>query len=321
MHIDDRRRFDSIDSAINEAERIADKVRREADKNGYAVKIYIGVSEQDIKAKRRVRPHLHIVVYAEPAETVSRMIAKCINDFARKSGSGRVATRHNCYSTGYIDYVALQSRKYRYYENDPNGILADIDITGIIENPDPEAFRKSPSQKTDKNLKKTRLRDFSELPCNHRTLRVEKDKASTAAGGACAESPMRENRGKMDTVSNIGDKSHIPSTAKRTKGKTRYNTGHRPKRYYSDIITKDQWLSMSPRERASFYNGSRMKLSHFASRLHLTTKTITEDFERNGYHYDEIERTFKTTMQRHHDRMRSILHERKMQKLYYPFDD
>ena len=183
MRIDDRRKFSSFKKAETEANRIREKVKREAEKNNYAVQMLIGISDMDGKTKEAREPHLHIMFYACPCDTILTTVVAYINDYARKNCfeygscqkrkngficrdcSMRVATKHNC-NKGYKDYIEEQSRKRRYFERDPDNILNNSNITRSSKNLEPNSFRTVPPKKAKKVRKVSRKPVITKPTCN-----------------------------------------------------------------------------------------------------------------------------------------------------------
>ena len=313
VKIDDRRKFDTIYEAEKEANRIREKVNREAEQNGYAVKMLIGISDMDGKTKECKPLHLHFVFYACPGETVAKLIVSCINTFQHKSGLERAATKHNCYSDGYIEYILKQSRKTRYFEHDPDGLLNDINIKEQIGKADCRTFRNMPYENTGKNAKKVNYMGPLTLLYNSDwTPRVGGNDYSPAAGGARVGSP------------GWGHMKNRKLKSRSTRGKEA--------REYDDLIPRHEWFSKTSTEKAQYYNSTHMKLSYFAYKMHITTQSIKDDINRgrkyyNKYYYDKVDRKFKTFMKiylewRNMLRLdREMREKREMRDKFLHFDD
>lgn len=282
MRIDDRRKFQTVDEAVQEANRIREKISREADKRNFAVQLLIVVSDTDLRAETRVRPHLHIMLYGSPAETISKIIVKSINDYQRKHGCERSATRHGC-DAGYIQYIVNQQRKIRYFERDPEGVLSDLNLKAEVLKVDQNAFRKC-SIKISGNAKKQKGYSHSpELPRNF----------CGDSRNSCGDSHKKLSEG-------------IPA---RKKAEKKWHSTE-----YS-LITRGEWLAKSADEKAKYYNSLHMKLSFFAYKMHLTVAKITDDFARDGYiYYDTIERKFMTSEQVFWEHIDFKLHEKEMRE-------
>ncbi|MBR0088608.1 MAG: hypothetical protein IJP94_02075 [Clostridia bacterium] len=132
--------FPTLDAARKEADCIKAWLVRRCPKKGYTCKAIIGVSENNphtgevttcAKAGKRGRPkkefvrtngvmqptktdpHIHIIIYAEPAETVAKEVATRLN---AKYGRGkRIAWVKNCggYTEAATRYILRQSIKIR----------------------------------------------------------------------------------------------------------------------------------------------------------------------------------------------------------------
>ena len=131
--------FPTLDAARKEADSLKAWIKRHFPPKGYTCRVVIGVSENNphtgeistAKTGKRGRPrkefvrtngtmqptttapHIHIIIYAEPAETVAKEIAARLN---AKYGKGkRVAWVKNC--GGYVQtaarYILKQSIKIR----------------------------------------------------------------------------------------------------------------------------------------------------------------------------------------------------------------
>lgn len=145
MRIDYSFKFPSFHEAEKEANRIREKVKREAERKSYAVQMLIGISDMDGKTKEEVQPHLHIMFYACPCETLMATMVHYINVFQKKHNMKSAATKHGC-DTGYIPYIIKQSRKIRHYEHDPDDILKNFSIRKEVERIEAGSFRKKSYQ-------------------------------------------------------------------------------------------------------------------------------------------------------------------------------
>lgn len=103
-------------------------------KPGRPVKQFVPkVNKENYKKKR---PHLHIVIYGCPAETISAMIVKNINRRHRKKHSNlskQVVSRKYPADEKYISYVIHQATCIRTVSYDPLGILDDLDFMDEYE--------------------------------------------------------------------------------------------------------------------------------------------------------------------------------------------
>lgn len=283
IRIDDNRKFGTIDMARKEANRICEKVKRESVHKGYAVQILIGISELALKNKQRVKPHLHIIIYASPAETVARMIVAYINDYQRKHAGKTAATHHEC-DCGYIPYIVNQSKHFRYYHYDAETVLDGTCILAEVGKINPSLFRKMAVKHCKGAFNLQGCPYTLQLPCNY-------------------------NR---DSRSHVG----IPE-----REKEKYTQRRTSRQTDIHLITREEWLSKSPQEQARYYNSLHMKLSFFAYKLHMRTQSIIDDFECSGYYYDEEERRFITKKQLLLERIELILFEQRMQKCLINLDD
>jgi len=152
MRIDYSYKFPTFKDAEKEANRIREKVKRDAERKGYAVQMLIGISDRDGKIPSRLsQPHLHIMFYACPCETFLKATASYINKFLKKHNLNGAVTRHVC-DTGYIPYIVMQSRKNRYYEHDPDNALSDYNVVKKAKRVEARAFRKMRAKRGRKPL-------------------------------------------------------------------------------------------------------------------------------------------------------------------------
>jgi len=272
MRIDYSRKFGSVDVAVKEANRICEKVKREAAKNDYAVQMLIVVSDMDGRTEEKRPPHLHIMIYARPGDAVAKMIVSCINNFQEKHGLGKAATRHYC-DGGYIRYVIRQCRKIRCFENDPDGNLSGLNIIEEAKRINPGLFRKRPEGKSGEDRLIGQNQTTSQPPCNDRYPRE----------GAC-------DRRRL-----AGAAEGMPERKKkRSKNKHRRE---KEVRGYDDLITRAEWLAKSPSEKACYYNSLHMSLNFFVYKMRLKKQILIDEFRRNHFVYDEGENKFKSISQ------------------------
>ena len=172
MRIENQWKYKTIKDAEKEAEAIQAFTARITKKNNWSCKAIIAISEhalsncipvierngkkgrpvkkflpkyKEIGIKKK-QPHLHILVYANPAETLASQIVENINKRYRKrytycrkhtiSRKKPVDTNQNY----YIGYVMHQSTSYRGVDIDECGILGTFDFKNEYEKAKPNFF-------------------------------------------------------------------------------------------------------------------------------------------------------------------------------------
>lgn len=148
----------TIEEAEKEANAIYVFVQRMMKKGNWSCKMFIGISEnkagdctlETIKTGKKGRPiklvvpknkakgmtitepHLHIILYGNPAETLTRLIVANINKrYKRKNQCTDVIARKYPVKGErgrYISYTFNQSPKIRYFAYDPLELLTDFEF-------------------------------------------------------------------------------------------------------------------------------------------------------------------------------------------------
>jgi len=301
MRVDDSRKFDTFNDAEKEANRIREKVKREAEQKDYAVQMLIGISDMDGNAKMSKPPHLHTMFYACPCETVLAMIVSYINSFERKRGRKSAATKHNC-DSGYIPYIVRQSRKIRCFEHDPNGILNSFNIV--------------------QKAKRETLYYLEKDPAKQGANPVEQNKQGLGNNPRVINRPSRP--GACERNRHVGDGAGEGRPTMRKKVRKNTAGGYarsKEKRQYADLITRDEWFTKTTYEKAAYFNSTRMSLNFFAYKMHLTKQSILDDFKRNSYLYCKYENKFKSRLLFHLGRLELMRFDLKMRKNLINLDD
>lgn len=140
--------FKNYNDAVKEANSIKIWLQRLCNKNRYSCKAIIGISQHDPQAgevklkksgkgrlkatfvrtsfyriKTSAKPHIHIVLYANPADMLATLLQKRMN----KKYKSKVCWVNECeeYVEEAVDYAIRQSLKLRTLEVDADGILID----------------------------------------------------------------------------------------------------------------------------------------------------------------------------------------------------
>lgn len=144
--------FKTVDEATKEANAIKIWLQRLCEKKGYSCKVIIGVSKHNprvgeikaIKSGKRGRPtyefertsnlmkpaetkpHLHLVIYANPCDMICSLLAKHLNNKYKQ----KVVWFNDCfkYVNEAVEYVLKQSLKLRKVEVDNSNILSDDEL-------------------------------------------------------------------------------------------------------------------------------------------------------------------------------------------------
>jgi hypothetical protein len=169
LRIEHQQKFQSIETAEKEANAIASYAKRIAEKNGWSCKAIIGGSQNNprnskpalVRNGKRGRPtktfvakseksnlktkkpHLHIILYGNPGQTIANHIVRNINKRYRKRNPfvfKKVVSRSWGIDEGYIPYVINQSLSIRQVKYDPTGLLTDIDFQDEVEKCRSEIF-------------------------------------------------------------------------------------------------------------------------------------------------------------------------------------
>ncbi len=160
MRIENQWKYKTIKDAEKEAEAVQAFTKRIAKRNNWACKAMIVVSEHSLKncapvieknsnkgrpkriflpknkiiGIKKKQPHLHILVYANPAETITSQIVRNINERHRRKYTyckKRTISRKKPVtddSNYYIGYVMHQMTSYRSVDVDNNEILSNFDF-------------------------------------------------------------------------------------------------------------------------------------------------------------------------------------------------
>ena len=146
--------FGSFEEAVKEANSIKIWLARLCERHGYSCKALLGVSKNNphvgsVKTKRtggrgrpstvferkshmmrpaETEPHLHLVLYANPADMISCLLAKHLNNKYKR----KVVWFNDCsdYVEEAVDYALRQSLKVRTLEYDATAVL-DEDTIGF----------------------------------------------------------------------------------------------------------------------------------------------------------------------------------------------
>lgn len=194
--------FGSFEEAVKEANSIKIWLARLCERHGYSCKALLGVSKNNphvgsVKTKRtggrgrpaavferkshmmrpaETEPHLHLVLYANPADMISCLLAKHLNSKYKR----KVVWFNDCsdYVEEAVDYALRQSLKVRTLEYDAAAVLTDdtIGFYAAVEQANTNAgcvrvaFTQAEEEKSPEPLENTGVSEDSgekkELQCN-----------------------------------------------------------------------------------------------------------------------------------------------------------
>lgn len=171
MRIEHQWKYRTINDAEKEAEAIRAFTARITKKNNWACKALIATSEHNLdycipviekngrkgrpikkflpklrNKSFRVQPHLHILAFANPAQTLTSQIVENINKRHRRRYADcrkhTISRKKPVYGepSYYIGYVMNQMTSYRAVDIDNNGILSDFDFKNEYEKAKQERF-------------------------------------------------------------------------------------------------------------------------------------------------------------------------------------
>ena len=185
----------TFEAARKEADAIKIWLIRFCKKKGYSVKAAIGASMNNphtghittkktgrrgrpatvfVRTREHMRPtetepHIHMIIYANPASTVVEELMQRINKKFHKAA----CRKYYCedYLEEAVNYLFKQSKKVRMVDYDPSGILNNDDL-GFCQLSDEAsqtyrgvlAFTKSEAASTPETLDSTAVSDVSETP-------------------------------------------------------------------------------------------------------------------------------------------------------------
>lgn len=171
MRIENQWKYKTIRDAEKEAEAVRAFTVRTAKKNNWACKAIIVVSEHSLKNHipttdvngkkgrpnrkflpkyegymRKVQPHLHILIYANPAETLTSEVVRNINKrhrkrytYCRKRTISRKKPVHGDQNY-YIGYVMHQMTSYRAVDVNECEMLGTFDFKDEYAKAKPKLF-------------------------------------------------------------------------------------------------------------------------------------------------------------------------------------
>lgn len=157
LRIEHQFKFNTIEEAEKEANTIYIYAQRKIIKNNWSCKMLIAIADdyKDCSCKletvktgkkgrpikkvvpvnkkaKKILPHLHILVYANPGETLTKPIVRSINKRHKKNNNCKDVISRRYPIEGergrYISYTFNQSPKMRYFEHDPQGLLDDFEF-------------------------------------------------------------------------------------------------------------------------------------------------------------------------------------------------
>lgn len=106
--------------------RMLEALRRKADREGWSYIIYLVYSTEDPRSLKKVRPHIHLVLYANPCSTIRQWISAYWNRGQKKQkGKGLGIVKYQKISDyrGFLGYAdsqkSFRAREHSHIGNEP----------------------------------------------------------------------------------------------------------------------------------------------------------------------------------------------------------